>query len=51
MRVGRGDMDPALMFSFRGLDIYERGSSVGESGITVLDELPEMSVKERRLPK
>lgn len=43
-----GDSEPALIFSLRGLDMYERGSKVGESGMTVLDEPPEMSVMERR---
>lgn len=42
-----GDTEPALMFSLRGLDMQERSSMVGESGMTVLDEL-ETSVNERR---
>lgn len=42
-----GDTEPALTFSLRGLDMQERRSMVGESGMTVLDEL-EMSVNERR---
>lgn len=42
-----GDTEPARMFSLRGLDMQERSSMVGESGIAVLDEL-ETSVKERR---
>lgn len=42
-----GETDPARMFSLRGLDMQERSSMVGESGMTVLDEL-ETSVKERR---
>lgn len=48
MRDGTGDMDPALMFSFRGLDMYERDSSPTDGALAVLEETPEMSVKERR---
>lgn len=53
MRDGLGDMDPTLKFSFRGLDMWERerGARVGELGINVLEEPPDMSVIERRLVK
>lgn len=54
MRVGLGVMDPALVFSFRGLAVIwerERGGRLGELGINVLDEPLEMSVIERRVVK
>jgi hypothetical protein len=48
MRDGTGDMEPALMFSFRGLDMYDRGSWPTDGALAVFEETPEMSVKERR---
>jgi hypothetical protein len=50
IRDGMGDIEPALKFSFPGLDMYERGSRLGESGRDVSDD-PETSVIERRCKK